>query len=442
MEKQKTMDKPQIMKKGILILLTILIVVYVIYLVYVTNFKQVKTMSAKETIAYDAVNCEGFIVHDETLISYDGNGVISYTAGDGDKVAINEPVAGVFDSVDSAGTKQEAERLKTKIDALKLLQANSGTISKTPDMLDKNVGTSLIKANLSINGGSISDAELCADDVLYYINERQIVTGKTTDFTARINDLEARYKELVSNLNKGKKFSDVKSPTTGYFVSSADGYENVFKVAELEKIMPEDADWSKIKPETVSEKVIGKTIDGVYWYAVCPVTAENAIKIKNAGSIKLDIPVVSADKISVELVSINQKTKSSDAVVILRGTYMNDEMASLRKGNFSIILRTYEGIYIPKSAVHNGEFTRTVEDKDGNEVKETKTLTGAYVKIGNEVAFREIIPVYSGEDYVICKLVPKPEEYFSKKVGVVQVYDEIIVEGANLYDGKIINRVG
>ena len=283
MEKQNKIDKPQLMKKGILIVLAILVVTYVIYLVYVTNFKQVKTISAKETIAYDAVNCEAFIVHDETLISFDGNGVISYTASDGDKVSINEPVAGVFDSVASAGARQEAERLKYKIDSLKLLQANSGTITKTPDTLDKNVSSSLMKANLSINGGSISSTELCADDVLYYINERQIVTGKTMDFTAKINELETQYKELQTDLSKGKKFKDVKSPATGYFVSSADGYENVFKVSELESIMPENADWSKIKPNAVSEKVIGKTIDGVYWYAVCPVTAESASFISSSG---------------------------------------------------------------------------------------------------------------------------------------------------------------
>ncbi len=436
------MDKPALMKKGILILLTVLIITYVIYLIYSANFRQVKTMSAKETIAYDAINCEGFIIHDEKLITYDGGGIISYAVEDGEKVSLNEAVAGVFDSADSAGTKKEAERLSERIDALKLLQSNSDTITKTPDAIDKSVRSELIKANYNVNTGSISAAELCADDVLYYINERQIVTGKITDFSARINQLEAQYKELQQTLNKGKKSKDIKSPATGYFVSSADGYENIFKVSELPNILPEDMSPDRIKQSAVSESVIGKTIEGVYWYAACPVSAEEAIKVKNAGSLKIDIPTVSGEKLDVELVSINQKSKSSDAVVILRGTYMNDEMAKLRKGSFAIILRTYDGIFIPKSAVHEGEFTRTVEDESGNEKKETKTLTGAYVKIGNEVAFREIVPIYSGEDYVVSKLVPKPEEYFSKKVGVVQVYDEIIVEGANLYDGKIINRAG
>ena len=116
---------------------------------------------------------------------------------------------------------------------------------------------------------------------------------------------------------------------------------------------------------------------------------------------------------------------------------MNDEMAALRKGNFSIIVESFQGIYIPKSAVHDMELSRTVTDDKGNETTQTKSIPGVYIKIGEEVAFRQIIPIYSGEDYVISDS-GKDAEAFSDDVGIVQVYDDIIVEGANLYNGKII----
>ena len=434
------MDKTTLLKRVIVTVLVILAVTFVIYQIYSANFRQVKTVSAKETLAYDSITCDGFIVHDETLIKYDGGGVISYAVGDGDRVSVDQAVAGIYDSVESAGTRLEAEKLRSRIEALKLLQANSDTITKTPDVLDKNVRSDLVKANLRLNTGDISGADGCTDDVLYYINERQLVTGRSSDYSAKISELEEQYKALQSGISKGKKSKDIKSAETGYFVSSADGYENIIRAEQLESIMPDDMDPEKIKAKEVPENVIGKTINGVYWYAVCPVSAESAIKIKNAGSLQLDIPIVSSEKINVELYSLNQKTKSSDAVAVLRGTYMNEEMASLRKGSFSIILKTHEGIYVPKAAVHDMECTRMVEDEKGNEHKETKTVTGAYVKIGNEVTFRQIIPVFSGEDYIISKLITKEEEIFSSKIGVVQVYDELIVEGANLYDGKIINH--
>ncbi len=433
------MDKPTIIKRGIMAVLTVLVITYVIYVVCRAGFTQVKTITAKETIAYNAIPCDSFVIHDETLITYDGEGVISYMFNDGDKVSVNETVAGVFDSVISAGTQREMDRLRSKIDSLKLLNTNSDAITQTPDELDRSVRSYLIQANLAACEGRYQDADSCSDNALYCINERQLVTGKNNDYKAKQTELEQQLKELEQSEAQGKKSKEIKAPNTGYFVSSADGYENIFKVSELENIMPDDMGDDKIKPAEVSDKVIGKTVNGVYWYVACPVSAESALKIKNADTLQLDIPVVSSEKIDVELFSINQKSKSSDAVVMLRGTFMNDQMASLRKGRFSIILDTYDGIYVPKTAVHEMELTRTVKDDKGKEKKETKTVSGVYVKVGNEVAFREIVPVYSGEDYIISSLNTK-DKVFSKDTGAVQVYDDIIVEGANLYDGKIINR--
>lgn len=430
------MDKPTLIKRVIVALLTILVITYVIYVICRASFTQVKTIAAKETVAYNAVSADCFVIHDEKLIEYSGDGIISYMVDDGEKVSVNETVAGVFDSVASAGTKQEIERLKSKIAALEQLQANAGTLTQTPDELDRIIGADLTRLNAALNMGSISDAEGIADDILYTINERQFVTGKTTDYSGKISELKSSLKELEKSSSQGKKSKEIKSPGTGYFVGSADGYENLFKVSDVKNIMPDDMNPERMKPKEVSQSVIGKTIEGVYWYVACSVSAEDALRIKNASALKLDIPVVSGEKIKVELYSINQKSKSSDAVIILRGTYMNSEMSTLRSGKFSIILDTYQGIYIPKTAVHDKELTRTVKDERGREKQETGVVSGVYVKIGSEVTFKQIIPVFSGEDYIISST--SGGERFSSDVGIVQVYDDIIVEGANLYDGKII----
>ena len=434
------MDKPTALKRVIMTILTLLVIIYVIYVICRASFTQVKTITAKESVAYNAVTADAFVLHDEAYIRYSGDGIISYTVGDGDKVSINEGVAGVFDSVSSAGTRQAAERLKTRINALTMLQTNADVITRTPDELDNEIAACLITANTGINTGDLSAAGKCADDILYAINERQLVTGKAKDYNEKLAEMNEKYKEISEVLSEDKMNKEIKSPCTGYFVSSADGYENVIRTDKLEELMPADMTADKLVPAEIPDGVIGKTVTGVYWYAACPVSAEDAVRIKNAYSIKLDIPTVSGEKIKAELYSLNQPTRTSDAVAILRGTFMNSEMAALRKAKISIILNTYEGIRIPKSAVHEREVTRKVEDENGAEQEESKVLSGCYVKLGNEVSFREIIPVYTGEDYVISKLNVTKDEMFSKDVGVVQVYDEIITEGANLYDGKIINR--
>lgn len=433
------MDKPGIIRKGIMTLLTVLVIAYVIYVICRASFTQVKTITAKETEVYNSISTQCYVIKDEEFINYDGSGVISYTVGDGEKVSVNQTVAGIFDSVSTAGNELEIRRLDAQIEALERLGTNADTISQTPDEIDKSINGGLIRASMALNSGDLELVNESADDVLYYINERQLVTGRSKDYSDRIKSLESKRDQLKKTSQKSKKYADVKSKVAGYFVGSIDGYENLVPTSKLEEIMPADFTEEKLKPKKISNNVIGKTVTGVTWYVACKVSAQDTLKIKNARSLKLDIPVVSNEKINVELYSINQKSKSDDAVIILSGTFMNSEMAAIRKGEFSIILQTYNGIYVPKSAVHDCELKRTAEDKNGKKTVEKKTVPGVYVKIGNEVTFKQINILFSGDDYVISD-ADKNAPVFSPEAGILQAYDEIITEGANLYDGKIISR--
>ena len=433
------MDRSVIVKKIIMVIITLLVIAYVIFQVSRASFTQVKTVTAKDTIAYDSFTADCYVVRDETMIEYSGDGIISYNNDNGAKVSVNETVAGVFENADSAGKKKDIEHLKSQIEELEWLQKNVENITQSPDELDKAIGNNLVEANQTLNKGDLSGVNNNTERILYYINERQLVTGKTTDYNERIDKLKKKLDELEKSSAKQKKSMEIKSPVTGYFVGSADGYENIIKTSQLSSIKPEDIEGDAISPINVPSKVVGKTINGVYWYVLCKVTPDEILKLKNASSLRLDIPVVSSQKINVELYSINQEGRNSDGVAIFRGTLMNDEMASFRRGEISVIIDEYSGISIPKSAVHDLEITKINEDNDGNVTTESKVVTGVYVKLGNSVSFREIFPIYSGENVVISE-VNKNLEPFSKDFGKLEVYDEIIVEGANLYDGKIIAR--
>ena len=181
-------------------------------------------------------------------------------------------------------------------------------------------------------------------------------------------------------------------------------------------------------------------MEGVYWYVACEVTADEAISIKESPSLSVDIPIANNHNISVELHCINQKDKNSDAVVILKGSYMNSEMINLRREDISIIKNTYNGIYVSRNAVHDQQITETVTDKNGKETTETKSVKGVYILVGNELLFKQIVPVYTGEGFIICMQNPKESDLVTDEIGVLKAYDDVVVEGANLYDGKIIDR--
>ena len=60
-------------------------------------------------------------------------------------------------------------------------------------------------------------------------------------------------------------------------------------------------------------------------------------------------------------------------------------------------------------------------------------VRGVYVKYGNIAKFRRIERLYENDEYILVEV--------NGKVGTaneVRMYDEIIVNGTDLYDGKLL----
>ena len=77
----------------------------------------------------------------------------------------------------------------------------------------------------------------------------------------------------------------------------------------------------------------------------------------------------------------------------------------------------------------------TATDSDGNEYKKMQKVQGVYIKYAKEIMFKEISIIYSASNFVICSANP---ENIQTKYGAVRLYDDVVTQGADLYDGKII----
>ena len=175
---KSTIDRSNLFRKGIMTLLTILVIVYVVYVVGRASFTQIRTESAKQMTVYNSVNTTGYFVRDEKLVDYNGKGVVSYVAADGEKVSKGETIASVFESNTAANATKEIQHLESQIASLRQLRRAPDTIAETPDMIDKDIDSFLSQINLSLCDGKISDVRANTDNILYKINERQLVTGK------------------------------------------------------------------------------------------------------------------------------------------------------------------------------------------------------------------------------------------------------------------------
>jgi hypothetical protein len=93
---------------------------------------------------------------------------------------------------------------------------------------------------------------------------------------------------------------------------------------------------------------------------------------------------------------------------------MNQQLAQARIENAQLRLRTHRGLRVNQAAL------RVV---DG--------VTGVYVVSGITAKFRPVDILYSDTDFAICA-------YDAANTNSLVQYDEVIVRGGDLYDGKII----
>ena len=142
-------DTMAAIKKVALAILTLLIIAYVISVALKANFTQIKTEAATLMTVSDSIPTTGYFIRDESLITYNGDGVISYTLDDGDKISVGEPVASVYKNSEEANDKRMIEKLEQQIADLQQLEDTDETVMQAPDGIDKNIRANLSKARIS-----------------------------------------------------------------------------------------------------------------------------------------------------------------------------------------------------------------------------------------------------------------------------------------------------
>ena len=405
------------------ICLAFLLLFYIGYQVYNANYVSVKTeiatyVSADDPGTSEVVQATGTAIRKESVIQQQTNGVITYVVNDGGKVSKGGTVAEIYATEQDAAAQQQIETLNLQISQLQKLSSPGSTYAADQDTLNKQISQKLVALLQKSALGEFDTLEEAREDLLYVLNERQIVTNKVENFDDRIASLT----QQRDSLSAGRQaLGTIAAPSAGIFISEVDGYESVFDYDNILSITP--AQYREGLQTTVSPAAdaVGKICGEFKWYVVCVVSAEDALKFLEGNAVTLSFPFATSDSVTA---------------VVLECSTMNEELARLRTETCSIAVTQYSGIRVSQKAVHFAEVTRTYEKEDGEEVTETKEVKGVYVMHGSEIVFRQIIPLYSTSTYVICDPNPDEDELMTSET--VQLYDEIVVEGTDLYDGKVV----
>ncbi len=393
------------------VFLAVVAVVFVTHQIYSSLYKPITTETADYYEAVDGLKISGVIIRTENVITTDNGGVLHFMTADGSRVAKGGVVAQIYDSADASVTLNRVSTLEEQIQNLEELQGYNDLQAADLELADQRVSQALGNLVFDNAHGNYFGSADNLTELLSTVNRRQMITGEHTDFSEQLTALNTELEKLRAQLPAAK--ANITAAQSGYFVSLTDGYEGIFTGQSLESVTPEFL--STVKPETAPENSIGKIVSDYEWYIAATVSINDSLKYKVGDPLEIRTDIKTNPTLPVKVKQINISESSDSAVVIFSCQQMSSELASMRRGVMTVVNRTYEGLKIPRKSL------RVVDGE-----------TGVYVISGIVLKFVPVTVVYSSEDYVICEQEQTTSE-------VLRLYDEVVVKGRNLYDGKIIS---
>lgn len=386
-----------------------LVSVYIIVQCFVIFRRSYKTETAIKYTLAESITLDGVVAFDSVDVA--GSGDLGYLVQDGERVTNGTVVAEVYTD-DSQGLQRERlDRLERTITLLTKSQNSTGSdLSVLTNQTKQALYNLLDKINTAQYSG-ITDAE---DTFLLAQNRLQVSTGQTASFADTIAALQVEYDSIKAQLDA---LQTITATTNGYFSSTAASPAIAADRQALDDANP--ATLQKMLadgfPAAATDRA-GQITTGFSWkfYAVCDL--DTAARFDNISSVKISVPGKQNTPLSATVEEVTPDKDNGLAKIVLQCQTINAEVLSFGQETAQIDLKTYEGIRIDKEALHIVDGQR-----------------GVYVKYGNLQRFLKITTLYENDSYI---LIPE-----NGKIGTdneVRLYDEIIVQGTNLQDGKLL----
>ncbi|MBQ9414015.1 MAG: hypothetical protein IJU16_02690 [Clostridia bacterium] len=410
-------------KRLLMVIAALLLLGYVGYQIFLVAYTPVKVETAISWSEYETIDADGLIVRSETTVPLNTGGYVYYVTSNGSRVAKNGSIADIYADEDSATAQKAMLHLDEMIDDLTAIQEQGKNSPTSVNMLNtqmKRLQSELIAVSSSSSFSGLDDL---SSQLLSILNKQQITIGRVSDFYERIALLKEKRAQLAASV-KGAGTA-VKSPVAGYFVNTIDGYETTLTADMVTNITVDEIQNALKETPENPNGYIGKVVSSYEWYLTCVVPVEKLSALSIGSSMRIRLPFVSSDPIPVTLVAEN-RDRDGNAALVFRSDYMSAELSNIRKEQVQILIKEHSGLRVPDEAVHF--------DENGD--------VGVFVQEGNLILFRHIRVIYHSETeaYSICAIMSDEEQ--EKKDGdkeYLRLYDDMVVEGKNLYDGKIVH---
>ena len=382
------------------VVLSIIVISYIVYNAFAYSYSPIDTQRlTEETTIEETIDFKGFALRDEKIIDTSASGTVIPLAHDGKRVANGDDIAVVCQNDDQAAAYTKLESLKQELERYKNINDPDGTQELSADKLNTKISDAYDDIMDAVTTGAYDELP---DALTAYADKcatKQILTEGSIDLSAKLTSLENEIDALTAqNIN----YSSVKAPKSGYYINTIDGYESALSYKDALSLTSQQIESAlNAEPAAVSGNSLGKIVESYKWYIVGETESQNSSYFKKGAKITVNFPKEGVNHVTM----LVEKADTQD-----------ETFANMRTEDMQIVTKSHMGYRVPSNVIRF--------DEDNN--------TGIYVLRGKIITFIPVEIIYTEDDFAIISSS-------SSNGKSVRLYDEVIIKGKDLEDGKVIN---
>lgn len=395
------------------VVLSIIVISYIVYNAFAYSYSPIDTQRlTEETTIEETIDFKGFALRDEKIIDTSASGTVIPLAHDGKRVANGDDIAVVCQSDDQAAAYTKLESLKQELERYKNINDPDGTQELSADKLNTKISDAYDDIMDAVTTGTYDEL---SDALTAYADKcatKQILTEGSIDLSTKLTSLESEIAALTAqNIN----YSSVKAPKSGYYINTIDGYESALSYKDALSLTSQQIESAlNAEPAAVSGNSLGKIVESYKWYIVGETESQNSSYFKNGAKITVNFPKEGVNHVTM---LVEKAAMQGDKMtVVLSCSLMDETFANMRTEDMQIVTKSHTGYRVPSNVIRF--------DEDNN--------TGIYVLRGKIITFIPVEIIYTEDDFAIISSS-------SSNGKSVRLYDEVIIKGKELEDGKVIN---
>lgn len=402
--------KSKIIIKSSIILLVIFLIFYFGFQIFNSFKSPYKTKTVKYENIVDYIDVQGLAIRDEQYITSDKSGSIRYYFENGSKVSNGSEIASIYPNEKDIIYQDNVNYMNKLINILENLKSSNN--KSQLDSIINQINKLQEEITGSYDKDNFTDFEQQKLNFYKLQLQKQMLINNFSDIDGIINKINSKKKQIENLITE--KFIPVFTDRSGYISNNVDGYEYL-NINNQEFNYDNLINLFKSPSKQIESNVIGKIVNNFDWKFVIQVDGENINKFNNRKSVKLQFTQYPDLDIDVNIEQIIKQVDNKTSFVILSSDIITPEILNLRFEQAKVVFSNYSGIALQKDMIRI---------LDGEK--------GVYVINGSKILFKKIDIIFENKDLIVSKYQKDKNEY-------VEIYDDVIIEGKDLYNGKLIS---